>query len=81
MGNSRAGVGGGSTLRDIEQRSGTTKDASAPGATTTRRGSRLDPADKKTRRRRRARRLLVTSAIIGAGFVAGLIGGMISGIA
>ena len=81
MGSSRAGAGGGTTLRDVEQRSSVTSDAPGHGATATRRTQRLDPADSRARRRRRTRRFLVTSAIIGAGFVAGLIGGMISGMA
>lgn len=97
MGSRRAGAGGDTTLRDIGQRSGTAQNASGyhPGAITTRRGPRRKPrlgpagrkatgrkaTDRKARSRRRARRLLVTSAIVLTGLVAGLIGGMISGIA
>jgi len=81
MGSSRAGAGGGTTLRDVEQRGSATGDAPGHGATATRPTPRLGPADRKARRRRRTRRFLMTSAVVGAGFVAGLIGGMISGVA
>jgi len=87
MGSSRAGASGGTTLRDTGQRSGTAQNASGydPGAITTRRGprrkQRLSQEDRKARRRHRAHRLLVTGAIILVSLVAGLIGGMISGIA
>jgi hypothetical protein len=87
MGNSRAGAGGGTTLRDNRQRSDATPGPSGggSGAIRTMRGwrrkPRLSPEARKARRRRRVRRFLMTSAIISAGLVAGLIGGIISGIA
>ncbi len=84
MGSDRAGAGGGTTLRDIGQRSEATGDTpgDSQGAIQIPRGHRSKPSegDRKARRRRRLRAFLSTSAIIVAGLVAGLIGGMISGV-
>lgn len=83
MGSSRAGASGGTTLRNAAQPGGAALDASgdAQGPADYRRRRQRGPADKKSIRHRRRRKLLLISAVLLAGFVIGLIGGMISGIA
>lgn len=82
MGSSRAGASGGTTLRNAAQPGGAL-DASgdAQGPADYRCRQQRGPADKKSIRRRRRRKVLLISAVLFAGFVVGLIGGMISGIA
>jgi hypothetical protein len=84
MGSDRAGAGGGTTLRDIGQRSEATGDTPGDGQGAIqilrRHRSRPSAGDRKARRRRRVRTFMLTSAIILAGLVAGFIGGMISGV-